>query len=65
MTIRRTLAAVSLGVVAAAALAAFPLAAFAQSMTLKAADVHPAGYPNVVASTWATSSTRRPTAGSS
>jgi tripartite ATP-independent transporter DctP family solute receptor len=33
----------------AAALACTPLAASAQSMTLKAADVHPAGYPTVVA----------------
>jgi tripartite ATP-independent transporter DctP family solute receptor len=49
MTIRRTLAAASLGVAAAAALVAFPLVTHAQSMTLKAADVHPVGYPNVVA----------------
>ena len=47
MNIRRTIAAASCA--ALASLAALPLAAVAQSMTLKAADVHPPGYPNVVA----------------
>ena len=46
MTVRRTLIATSL---AAAAAITLPFGARAQSMTLKAADVHPAGYPNVVA----------------
>ena len=46
MKIRRTLlAAAAFGLVSTFA----PLHAIAQSMTLKAADVHPAGYPTVVA----------------
>jgi tripartite ATP-independent transporter DctP family solute receptor len=46
MKIRRTLlAAAAFGMFSAA----LPLHAIAQSMTLKAADVHPAGYPTVVA----------------
>ena len=46
MKIRRTLlAAAAFGLASAFA----PLHAVAQSMTLKAADVHPAGYPTVVA----------------
>jgi tripartite ATP-independent transporter DctP family solute receptor len=49
MNIRRTLVAASCSALAAATLAVFPLVAAAQSMTLKAADVHPPGYPNVVA----------------
>ncbi|HEY2188857.1 MAG TPA: TRAP transporter substrate-binding protein DctP, partial [Caldimonas sp.] len=49
MNIRRTLVAASRSALAAATLAAFPLVAAAQGMTLKAADVHPPGYPNVVA----------------
>ncbi len=49
MNIRRTLVAISCGALAVATLAPLPLAAAAQTMTLKAADVHPPGYPNVVA----------------
>jgi tripartite ATP-independent transporter DctP family solute receptor len=47
MTLRRTL--LNTACVAATLLALNPLSASAQSMTLKAADVHPVGYPNVVA----------------
>ena len=47
MTFRRSLLTACATVVAAMAL--LPVAAQAQSMVLKAADVHPAGYPNVVA----------------
>lgn len=45
MTFRRNV----LTVCAAAALVASSATAWAQNMVLKAADVHPAGYPNVVA----------------
>jgi tripartite ATP-independent transporter DctP family solute receptor len=45
MPIRRTL--LTAGI--AALLTQLPLAASAQNLVLKAADVHPAGYPNVVA----------------
>jgi tripartite ATP-independent transporter DctP family solute receptor len=47
MTFRRSLLTVC--ATAVAAIAFVPLAAQAQTMVLKAADVHPAGYPNVVA----------------
>lgn len=47
MTFRRSL--LTACATAVAAMAFFPAAAQAQSMVLKAADVHPAGYPNVVA----------------
>lgn len=47
MTFRRSL--LTAFAAAAAAMALFPVAAQAQNMVLKAADVHPAGYPNVVA----------------
>ena len=46
MRLCRTLLA---GVAALAALVSLPLPAIAQTITLKAADVHPPGYPNVVA----------------
>jgi len=46
MRLRRTLLA---GAAALAALLSVPLPAAAQTITLKAADVHPPGYPNVVA----------------
>jgi tripartite ATP-independent transporter DctP family solute receptor len=46
MTTYRTLAA---SLAAAVALQALPILASAQSVTLKAADVHPPGYPTVVA----------------
>ncbi|HWP18818.1 MAG TPA: TRAP transporter substrate-binding protein [Burkholderiaceae bacterium] len=49
MTPRRQLLAAGLAAGVAAALQLTPLAAAAQSITLKAADVHPAGYPTVVA----------------
>ncbi len=45
MTVRRTLLATGL----AALLMQIPLIASAQKMVLKAADVHPAGYPTVMA----------------
>lgn len=47
MTFRRSL--LTACATAVAAMAFLPIAAQAQSMVLKAADVHPAGYPNVVA----------------
>ena len=47
MTFRRSL--LTACATAVAAMAFLPVAAQAQSMVLKAADVHPAGYPNVVA----------------
>jgi len=47
MTFRRSLLTVC--ATAAATLAFLPVVVQAQSMVLKAADVHPAGYPNVVA----------------
>jgi len=47
MTFRRSLLTACANAVAT--LAFLPVAAQAQSMVLKAADVHPAGYPNVVA----------------
>ena len=47
MTFRRSL--LTACAAAVAAMAMLPVAAQAQSMVLKAADVHPAGYPNVVA----------------
>lgn len=47
MTFRRSL--LTACAAAVAAMAFLPIAAQAQSMVLKAADVHPAGYPNVVA----------------
>jgi tripartite ATP-independent transporter DctP family solute receptor len=47
MTFRRSL--LTSCAAAVAAMAMLPVAAQAQSMVLKAADVHPAGYPNVVA----------------
>lgn len=47
MTFRRSL--LTACATAVATLAFLPVAAQAQSMVLKAADVHPAGYPNVVA----------------
>ncbi len=47
MTFRRSL--LTACATAVAAMAFVPLAAQAQNMVLKAADVHPAGYPNVVA----------------
>ena len=47
MTLRRNLAAAAVAAIAAAAFSV-PLAATAQTV-LKAADVHPLGYPNVVA----------------
>ena len=47
MTFRRSL--LTACATAVAALALLPVAAQAQSLVLKAADVHPAGYPNVVA----------------
>ena len=46
MTLRRNLIAAA---TALAALGSLPLGAVAQTTVLKAADVHPAGYPNVVA----------------
>ncbi|MES2990405.1 MAG: TRAP transporter substrate-binding protein [Pseudomonadota bacterium] len=46
MNVRRTLLA---GAIALGTLAAAGLPAHAQTMVMKAADVHPAGYPNVVA----------------
>ena len=49
MNMRRTFAAISCGALAVATLGTLPLTAAAQTMTLKAADVHPPGYPNVVA----------------
>ena len=51
MSFRRSLlTACATAVAAVAAVAFLPHAALAQSpMVLKAADVHPAGYPNVVA----------------
>ncbi|MDZ4295690.1 MAG: TRAP transporter substrate-binding protein [Hydrogenophaga sp.] len=47
MTFRRSL--LTACATAVAAMAFLPVTAQAQSMVLKAADVHPAGYPNVVA----------------
>ena len=47
MTFRRSL--LTACATAVASLAFLPVAAQAQTMVLKAADVHPAGYPNVVA----------------
>ena len=47
MTFRRSL--LTACATAVAAMAFLPVAAQAQTMVLKAADVHPAGYPNVVA----------------
>ncbi len=47
MTFRRSL--LTACATAVAAIVFVPLAAQAQTMVLKAADVHPAGYPNVVA----------------
>ena len=47
MTFRRSL--LTACATAVATLAFLPVAAQAQTMVLKAADVHPAGYPNVVA----------------
>lgn len=47
MTFRRSL--LTACAAAVATLAFLPVAAQAQTMVLKAADVHPAGYPNVVA----------------
>ena len=47
MTFRRSL--LTACAAAVAAMAMLPVAAQAQSMVLKAADVHPPGYPNVVA----------------
>ncbi|MCO5356047.1 TRAP transporter substrate-binding protein [Acidovorax kalamii] len=47
MTFRRSL--LTACAAAVAAMTMLPVAAQAQSMVLKAADVHPAGYPNVVA----------------
>lgn len=47
MTFRRSL--LTACATAVAAMAFLPVAAQAQSLVLKAADVHPAGYPNVVA----------------
>jgi tripartite ATP-independent transporter DctP family solute receptor len=47
MTFRRSL--LTACATAVAAMAFLPIAVQAQSMVLKAADVHPAGYPNVVA----------------